>query len=342
MYLQLMLSLLNCRALSSSVFFNSVTLATTRITLNPSFPCIFTSTFVPPNVNATIASNNQHSMFELFLNPEKLPHNPLSNLTWTGVLLDATGYSAGFFQSLACFLHSKGYNFVIFRVSGDVTRAGFDALFSWTSKDCCIPTYLIGDIETDGALSATNAQFLDQTILEVDFFNGPVFLITFTIPCVVSIAIVFVLSLKKLYRTGFPYIRHTGTYICILGFFFSVSIAFNLANITGCQPFMSWYGTQYLIIVNTTIPALMSFLISFQFHVSLRASEGDFNYLTSPVLILLTSLTVLHIIFFTTSCILSVSNLEFGLGLIVPWSMISTLFYLSFKLYISVYFFWAQ
>jgi hypothetical protein len=172
---------------------------TKSITLSPRMPCIHTNTLV--SGDRVFALSTDFS----------------SNGTGSAVIQTYVGYFLGYMDELANTAHALGYEVLIIRVDGDITQAGFTALRVWSKiEQCVIPTYLYGG--DDDAL-IRNAKFIriqDTAISEVTFNQSVIFIMCFTVPSVILIAIQMALAIKKIIKLGFPQVFNVGTAVCLL------------------------------------------------------------------------------------------------------------------------------
>eukprot|EP00475_Leptophrys_vorax_P022773 TRINITY_DN3098_c0_g4_i2.p1 TRINITY_DN3098_c0_g4~~TRINITY_DN3098_c0_g4_i2.p1 ORF type:complete len:313 (+),score=47.51 TRINITY_DN3098_c0_g4_i2:61-999(+) len=107
------------------------------------------------------------------------------------------------------------------------------------------------------------------------------------------------------------------------------------------QPTMSYIGIQSVLMVCVCLSALMSFSISITFHTAIRASSaGGIRTYRSASQISMIAVTLIHIVLLIVVNILFITPTS--LGTLAPWGVLCTVFFVLFKLWISLYFFWAQ
>jgi hypothetical protein len=114
----------------------------------------------------------------------------------------------------------------VFRAaSHDFTYLSYLTLRYYKRSDCPVPFYVI----TEDKVSQTLQNF-SNVIVQMDFEDNwvsqfvrtPGYVIGVTIPAYTVSILLFGFSSVKLYHSGFPKIRNTGTALCLLGIFLSI------------------------------------------------------------------------------------------------------------------------
>jgi hypothetical protein len=125
------------------------------------------------------------------------------------------------FSVMLAFVNTTGLN-----LAGDFSYIGYIAyLMNW-KYECPIPTvYVPWDLNgTDFELY----QMIETVDIEYDvnpeasFKVSAGYIIGITIPFLLSNFALSYFSILKLWRTGFPYVRHGGSYLCLIGLTMSI------------------------------------------------------------------------------------------------------------------------
>jgi hypothetical protein len=118
-------------------------------------------------------------------------------------------------------VQDHGFDALVLRViNGDFSFYSWGALRFWKKRDCAVPTFIILDDSLTKAMKNNSLVYAKLDFEEnhvITFIKSPAYIIGVTLPSILVAIALFVVSAFKLYRTGFPFIRNTGTLLCLLG-----------------------------------------------------------------------------------------------------------------------------
>jgi hypothetical protein len=147
------------------------------------------------------------------------------------LVLDGSGDWVGFVEDFALRIQALGYDIIIVRLEGDLTKAGFNALKVWRVQTCPVPVYFYGSDDDSSILPADSIQIGDRKIEETQFIKGPVFIVCYTFPALFFAALQFVAAVRKLYKTQFPKKINPGTLVCLMAIVLSFLLSKRIANL---------------------------------------------------------------------------------------------------------------
>eukprot|EP00475_Leptophrys_vorax_P000764 TRINITY_DN10419_c0_g1_i1.p1 TRINITY_DN10419_c0_g1~~TRINITY_DN10419_c0_g1_i1.p1 ORF type:complete len:477 (+),score=104.26 TRINITY_DN10419_c0_g1_i1:47-1477(+) len=293
--------------------------------LNCSMAQFIQSPFSNHQQDSSSSSSYSDSGTALYYDTERFPNFP------------------GYVEDPLPFIAQAGFDALILRSSSkdyDLTSVSFNALRFWRSRECPVPLYFILDDAISQALSKNTSVHVQMDYQEnyvKTFIRSPAYIIGVSIPNYAVALTLFITSCFKLSRTGFPQVVNSATLLCILGALLAISMFITTSETQNQVSTMPWLGSQLLIIIQVVTSSSASFILSFQFHEALTktpakpAARGGVG--------LFFAFFVLHVVLFTASGLLNAvhpDGTEFGIG------FVTSLTYVCFKLFISVYFFWGH
>jgi hypothetical protein len=154
---------------------------------------------------------------------DKLPSAPTGVTNPAVVIRTRDGESAGVYpDGIARIVQDRGYVLVIETNKGDITWTGHFGLHASGTYNCPIPTLLLPDVPYADILNQFGSPLILESVTydvnpEIAFIEGPVYIIGISIPLYTIASIMAFLSVRALWRNGFPYIVNAGSALCILG-----------------------------------------------------------------------------------------------------------------------------
>jgi hypothetical protein len=176
--------------------------------------------------NVTLVSLN-YSMVEFtYGNPPNFPQRIQNGTDLQAIVFDANSLEAPtFYEDAIQSVANRGFDALIIRGTGDETWNSLSALRFWRNRNCAVPTFIMPNQSGNLSLIFHYDDAGDYLVADLDFranamvtlINSTAYILGVSIPAYVLAIMIGVISVLKLYRSGFPYIRNTGTYLCCLG-----------------------------------------------------------------------------------------------------------------------------
>jgi hypothetical protein len=223
-----MLELLIC-ILTLSPVFAEIVIQGSNVTLPaiPMTPCHTGG--VPGGPLLPFTFNNISVVYTSWLVTDlsNLPYAPANVTNPAVVIRTPEGVSGGLYvDAVARFVRDRGYVLVIGTTNGDITWTGHMALHTSGTYSCPIPTLLIPDTPYADVMNSFSPLMLESVTYDVNpeiaFIQGPVYIIGISIPLFAIAFAMFVLSIRALWRNGFPRVFNAGSALCLMGLGLSI------------------------------------------------------------------------------------------------------------------------
>jgi hypothetical protein len=182
----------------------------------------------PENVirNVTLVPLN-YSLIEFTYghNPPEFPRRVENGTGLHALVFDAISLKRpNYLEDAIRKVSERGFDALVMTSLGDQTWISWNALRSWRTKDCAVPTYFITSklknysalfSNADGENAVANLDFESNAVVE--FIKTPAYILGVLVPSYIIAVIVGSISVLKLYRSGFPFIRNAASCLCCAG-----------------------------------------------------------------------------------------------------------------------------
>jgi hypothetical protein len=186
------------------------------VLLIPSRACQYDPVLDTP-VNSTLFVESSRELALEYINGNLVPDESYGvDLT---LVIDGDYYYGHYPETLATMLEENNpvFNALIMRITGDNTRVGAMALRYWYSFKCDMPVLIVSK-NYDNILKTNSSAVLVDTINpEISFVKSAACVIFIFLPCLISVIILFTMSIRKLWRLGAPYRKNSGIIVCYQG-----------------------------------------------------------------------------------------------------------------------------
>jgi len=247
--------------------------------------------------------------------------------------LDDRDYYGGYPDQLAVVVKKQGFSMLILRDTGDQTKLGTIALKYFRNYQCAIPVLFVSTDYDSIVLNTQVANITFEDTIDGSFIQGPVYVLFVFIPCAVSSIYLGMLSLHKLWRLGAPYRNNTAVMICYVGLLQSIPSFIFAADTLSMPSRVNWPGIIVCVTIGMECGIFTTYLLALEFHVCVEAIKGTKAYITKKTIPVFFFTSVLSI-----STIISQSYQALAFPSVIPWSAISVVLYVIFRLFVVLFF----
>eukprot|EP00475_Leptophrys_vorax_P029482 TRINITY_DN4333_c0_g3_i1.p1 TRINITY_DN4333_c0_g3~~TRINITY_DN4333_c0_g3_i1.p1 ORF type:complete len:489 (-),score=84.81 TRINITY_DN4333_c0_g3_i1:9-1475(-) len=296
---------------------------------------------VPKNCQLVRSAQNAQEFFQQFEQHLLLYNNVDSNDSCHALVLNDSFNNWGeYAEDVAQVASNLGFESLILMNSGDSTFAGIMALRIWRQFSCPIPTFQVSALEFDSLLS--EAQIVDLEFSpnpEEIFQNSLLYWTTIYIPILVVLFAVQFQSLKRLHGFGAPFVLNTACVVCYAAFTSASLFIVDIILLKLKYSRVSWPNICLFSTLVESLSGIASFSLAVTFHVSTLSFEVPRDRVwQTPVILCAIILLVLHLFGIAWAQFYSAqpgghTSLSFVVGAV---------FFVMFRIFISVYFWWAR